>query len=104
MSPSSSIKSLGVTFDSSLTMSDHITSLCKSVNYILWNLSRIRRFIDHDAASNAMRALVLSKLDYAKLDYCAPTTPSKSGGSYCISGISSSFLIPTIKNASLATY
>ena len=33
MCPSSSIKNLGVTFDSSLTMSDHITSLCKSVNY-----------------------------------------------------------------------
>ena len=32
---------------------------------MLWNLSRIRRFIDHDGASNAMRALVLSKLDYA---------------------------------------
>ena len=28
-----------MTFDSSLIMSDHITSLCKSVNYILWNLS-----------------------------------------------------------------
>ena len=63
--PSPSIKNLGVTFDTALTMSEHVTSLCKSINFLLWNLARIRRFIDHGAASNAMRALVLSKLDYA---------------------------------------
>ena len=46
------------------TMSDHVTSLCKSVKFLLWNLARIQRFIDHNAASNAMRAFILSKLDY----------------------------------------
>ncbi|XP_072043250.1 uncharacterized protein [Amphiura filiformis] len=34
-------------------------------NFLLWNLSRIRRFVTEDASSNAMRALVLSKIDYA---------------------------------------
>ncbi len=63
--PSSTIKNLGVSFDTSMTMSDHVTSLCKSVNFLLWNMARIRRFLDRDACSNAMRALVLSKLDYA---------------------------------------
>ena len=62
--PSPTIKNLGITFDSAMKMSDHITSLCRSVNFLLWNLARIRRFIDKDAASNAVRALVLSKLDY----------------------------------------
>ena len=62
--PSSTIKNLGITFDSAMTMSDHVTSLCKSVNFLLWNLARIRRFISQDASSDAMRALVLSKLDY----------------------------------------
>ena len=57
-------KNLGITIDSAMTMSDHVTSLCKSVNFLLWNLARIRRFIDHNAASNDMRALILSKLDY----------------------------------------
>ena len=64
ITPSPTIKNLGITFDSSMTMSDHITSMCKSVNFLLWNLARIRRFIDDDAASNAVRALILSKLDY----------------------------------------
>ena len=62
---SDSIKYLGVTFDTFMTMSEHVTVMCKSVNYLLWNLSRIRRFIDYDAASNVTRALILSKLDYA---------------------------------------
>ena len=61
ITPSPTIKNLGITFDSAVTMSDHVTSLCKSVN---WNLARIRRFIDHNAASNAMQAPILSKLDY----------------------------------------
>ena len=64
ITPSPTIKNLCITFDSAMTMSDHVTSLCKSVNFLLWNLARIRRFIDHNAASNAMRALILSKLDY----------------------------------------
>jgi len=64
IAPSPTIKNLGITFDSAMTMSDHITSMCKSINFILWNLAKIRRFIDQDASSNAMRALVLSKLDY----------------------------------------
>ena len=64
ITPSPTIKNLGITIDSAMTMSDHVTLLCKSVNFLLWNLARIRRFIDHNAASNAMRALILSKLDY----------------------------------------
>ena len=46
-------------------MSPHITYVCKSINFILWNMSRVRRFIDKDSCSHAMRALVLSRLDYA---------------------------------------
>ncbi|XP_033642437.1 uncharacterized protein LOC117302569 [Asterias rubens] len=65
ITPSSTIKKLGVTFDTAMTMSVYVTSLCKSINFLLWNLARIRRFLDRDACSNAMRALVLSKLDYA---------------------------------------
>ena len=65
VTPSEKIKNLGVVFDSAMTMSSHVTSLCKSVNFHLWNISRIRRFIDKDTCSTTMRALVLSKLDYA---------------------------------------
>ena len=63
--PSSTVKNLGVHFDAAMTMSDQVTAICKSVNFHLWNLSRIRKYITQEACSNAMRALVLSKLDYA---------------------------------------
>ncbi|XP_072025395.1 uncharacterized protein [Amphiura filiformis] len=63
--PSATIRNLGVVYDSTMNMSNHITSICKTVNFLLWNLSRIPRFVTEDASSNAMRALVLSKIDYA---------------------------------------
>ena len=63
--PSSTVKNLGVHFDAAMTMSDHVTAVFKSVKFHLWNLSRIRKYITQEACSNAMRALVLSKLDFA---------------------------------------
>ena len=63
--PSSCVKNLGVTFDASLTMCSHISSVCKTVNFQIRNLWRIRRFITQDACHSAVRALVLSRIDYA---------------------------------------
>jgi hypothetical protein len=68
--PSATIKNLGVVFDHNMNMSTHVTSICRSLNFCLWNLARIRRFIDHETCCNAMRALVLSKLDYANALLC----------------------------------
>ena len=63
--PKSSVKDLGVILDASLSMSSHINSVCSAVNYHIRNLWRIRRFISQDACHNAVRGLVLSRLDYA---------------------------------------
>jgi hypothetical protein len=63
--PSPKIRNLGVIFDSTMSMAPHVTSMHKSINFTLWNISRVRKFIDRDSCSHAMRALVLSKLDYA---------------------------------------
>jgi hypothetical protein len=63
--PSASVKNLGVTFDGSLNMSLHVNSLCKTVNFHIRNLWRIRRFITKEACHHAVRGLVLSRLDYA---------------------------------------
>ncbi len=62
--PSPSIRNLGVVFNADMNMSDHITQVCRSLNWHIRNLSRIRRFLDFDACHNAVRALILSKLDY----------------------------------------
>ena len=39
--PSTSIRNLGVVFDNTMSMSDHVTSVCKSANYHLRNINRI---------------------------------------------------------------
>ena len=62
---STSIKNLGVTFDDSLTMHSQINTICKSVNFLIRNIWRIRRFITTEACHHIVRGLVLSRLDYA---------------------------------------
>ena len=62
--PSDNVRNLGIIFDSQMTMSPHITGLCKSLSYQLRNISRIRRFLDQDSCHHIVRLLVLSRLDY----------------------------------------
>ena len=62
---STSVKNLGVIFDASMSMSGQVSAICKSVNFHIRNLWRIRRFITQDACHHAVRALVLSRIDYA---------------------------------------
>ncbi len=62
--PSSSVRNLGAIFDKHLDMTDHITSVSKSVNFHLRNLHQIRKYIDHDTCHSAVRALITSRLDY----------------------------------------
>jgi len=62
--PSDTIRNLGVVFDSQMSMSQHIKSLCTSLTFQLRNITRIRRFLDLDTCHLVIRALVLSRLDY----------------------------------------
>ena len=62
---SKSVKNLGVFFDGSLNMGAHISSLCKSLNFHIRNLWRIRRFVTREACSHAVRSLILSRVNYA---------------------------------------
>jgi hypothetical protein len=63
--PSTKIRNLGVEFDQAMRMSDQVTSICRSGNFSLRNLSRIRMYIDKPTCHAAVRALVTSRLDYA---------------------------------------
>ena len=68
--PSASIKNLGIVFDNSLTMNSHVSSLCRSVNFHIRNIARIRRFIDQTTCAHAARSLILSRLDYGNSLLC----------------------------------
>ena len=58
---SDSIRNLGVEFDARMSMSTYTASLCKSINFHLRNIARIRRFIDRAVICSP----VTSRLDYA---------------------------------------
>ena len=45
-------------------MGNHFTQLSRSLNFQISNLNRIRRFLDFNSCHNAVRILILSKLDY----------------------------------------
>lgn len=62
--PSQSIRNLGVMFDCSISMNDHVSFLCKTVNFYLRCLRKIRRYIDRTTCAHAVRSLILSRLDY----------------------------------------
>ena len=64
ISPSESARNLGVTFDSNLSLTKHISSICKSAYYQIRQLCQIRSSLDISSAIILANSLVISKLDY----------------------------------------
>jgi hypothetical protein len=64
ITPTSSARNLGVIFDSTLSMSDHISSVSKSCFLLIRDLRRIRSTLDHTTAHTIATSLIHSKLDY----------------------------------------
>ena len=61
---SDTVKNLGVTLDRELSMTQHITSLCKSLNFQLRKIGNIRKYLTNDITKTLVTSLILSKLDY----------------------------------------
>ena len=62
--PAKSARNLGVIFDNNFTFHSHISIVCNSCFYHMWDLRRIRRYLDLDSAKLLTTALVSSHLDY----------------------------------------
>ena len=60
-----SVKLLGVTLDSHLTMDDHISAVCRACVYHIRALRHIRPAITDDVAKTVACAIVGARLDYA---------------------------------------
>ena len=58
------VRDLGVMLDASGTMSAHVTKLCKSASYALWQIGKIRILLDRNSTEKLIYAFVISKLDY----------------------------------------
>ena len=62
---SAKIRNLGVMFDQTLSMTDHVKGIIKTVNFFLRCIYRIRRYITKESCNHLARSLILSRLDYA---------------------------------------
>jgi len=64
VSPTSSAKNLGVTFDSHLKMDAQVRSICQKSHFHLRNIGKIRKYLNLDSANKVVHAFISSRLDY----------------------------------------
>ncbi len=64
ITPSASVRNLGVIFDGQLTFKEHIAKTARSCRFALHNIRKIRPFLTEHAAQLLVQALAISRLDY----------------------------------------
>ena len=57
-------KNLGVLFDSTCSLKHHVASMCKSINYNIYCIGKIRKYLDRPTAETLVNATITSRLDY----------------------------------------
>ena len=62
--PSECVKNLGCFIDKNLTMSNHVSAICKATFYHLRNIGKILKLLDVKSAQMIVSSLVISRLDY----------------------------------------
>ena len=62
--PAKSAQNVGVIFDKNFTFRSHISAVCSSCFYHMWDLRRIRHHLDLDSAKLLATTLVSSHLNY----------------------------------------
>uniref|UniRef100_A0A9J8CVH8 Reverse transcriptase domain-containing protein n=1 Tax=Cyprinus carpio carpio TaxID=630221 RepID=A0A9J8CVH8_CYPCA len=61
---SSSVRNLGVLFDSNLSLERHVSSICKTAFFHLKNISKLRPMLSMSNAEMLIHAFMTSRLDY----------------------------------------
>ena len=74
--PSESARNLGVIMDSTMSMDAHIASVSRACFYNIFNISRVRHYLDSQTCKMLMHCLVTTRLDYCNSLYA--NLPSKS--------------------------
>ncbi len=64
ITPSASVRNLGVIFDDQLTFREHIAKTARSCRFALHNIRKIRPFLTEHATQLRVQALFISRLDY----------------------------------------
>ncbi len=63
-SSSSSVRNLGVLFDSNLSFESHVSSICKTAFFHLKNISKLQPMLSTSNAEMLIHAFMTSRLDY----------------------------------------
>jgi len=61
---STSARNIGVIFDETLSLNDHVLSVCKTCVFHIHNIWKIRKHISQDACELLVNAFITSKLDF----------------------------------------
>ena len=64
ISPVDSARNLGIRFDSHLSFDKHISDVCRSAFYHLFNIRHIRKYLSRESTEKIIHAFVTSRLDY----------------------------------------
>ena len=62
--PTHEARNIGVVFDANLSMAPHVSKMSKSLWYHLYNISKIRQFLDRKSVESLVHALLTSKMDF----------------------------------------
>ena len=62
--PSDKVKVVGVIFDSNLSFSQHMSEVCRVVNFHLRALAHIRKYLDKHTANTLAACIIGSRIDY----------------------------------------
>ena len=57
-------KNLGVLFDSTCSLRDHVANVCRSINFNLYSIGKIRKYLDRPTVEKLVNATITSRLDY----------------------------------------
>ena len=64
---SESARNIGIFFDKALSLSPHVSGICKATSYQLHKISRIRNLLTREASKTPVHSLITSCLDYCNL-------------------------------------
>ena len=82
--PVKSVRNLGFIMDSDGSMTGQVGDLCRTLNYQLRNIARIRKYLDKDSCHHVVRVLLTSRLDYGNSLLAGITTSAQFKKLQCI--------------------
>ena len=62
--PSTTAKNLGIIIDSHASMEAHISAVCKSSYFHIYNINKLKRYLDRVSLEHIVHAFITTKLDY----------------------------------------